>query len=185
MRTAFEHAWSATTHKLAYKGDSIGWRRLRLAAQLKASVEQLDLLVAGYDSVAELIDSHGWPEIDVKRRVASVFRNALHESKIPSEQEPASWTRFCDNVYALLRKGFKGRWKDFPAYAKTQLGKVEAEIDRAAGKRFPRSVTLYQFALGTLAPELPAEMRDYYPLVTDSLLDLYPATTRLEQCFRL
>src|SRR2546425_1275523 len=36
IRTAFEHAWSVTTHALAYKAPDIDWRRLHLAAQIKA-----------------------------------------------------------------------------------------------------------------------------------------------------
>jgi hypothetical protein len=46
VRSAFEHAWSVTTHELVYKSQSVDWKRMRLAAQLKAAVEQLASSVA-------------------------------------------------------------------------------------------------------------------------------------------
>ena len=42
VRTAFEHAWSVTTHALTYKADQVDWRHQRLAAQLRSAIEQLD-----------------------------------------------------------------------------------------------------------------------------------------------
>ena len=41
VRTAFEHAWSVTTHALTYKAGQVNWRHLRLAAQLRSAIEQL------------------------------------------------------------------------------------------------------------------------------------------------
>jgi ppGpp synthetase/RelA/SpoT-type nucleotidyltranferase len=49
IRSAFEHAWSVTTHALAYKSPEVSWSRLRLTAQLKAAVEQLDTLVLSFE----------------------------------------------------------------------------------------------------------------------------------------
>lgn len=40
VKTAFEHAWAVSTHDLVYKGPDIDWQRQRLAAQIKASVEE-------------------------------------------------------------------------------------------------------------------------------------------------
>lgn len=44
IKSAFEHAWSVSTHDLVYKSSEIDWKKLRLAAQIKANVEQLDTL---------------------------------------------------------------------------------------------------------------------------------------------
>lgn len=63
VRSAFEHAWSVTTHALAYKSDDVDWRRLRLAAQLKASVEQLDMLVRAFDASVSSVTEFEWPNI--------------------------------------------------------------------------------------------------------------------------
>ena len=40
IKSAFEHAWSVTTHSLTYKSADVNWSKLRLAAQLKAAVER-------------------------------------------------------------------------------------------------------------------------------------------------
>ncbi|TAE84869.1 MAG: hypothetical protein EAZ83_04645 [Oscillatoriales cyanobacterium] len=42
IKSAFEHAWAVSTHDLVYKSSEIDWKKLRLAAQIKAIVEQLD-----------------------------------------------------------------------------------------------------------------------------------------------
>ena len=52
IRTIFEYAWSVVTHDLVYKADEIDWRRLRLAAQLKAAVEQIEMIIAAFEFVS-------------------------------------------------------------------------------------------------------------------------------------
>jgi len=39
IRSAFEHAWSVTTHALTFKSADVSWSKLRLTSQLKAAVE--------------------------------------------------------------------------------------------------------------------------------------------------
>src|ERR1035438_1489076 len=41
--TAFEYAWKTVTHDLVYKGEDVDWKKKRLAAQLKAAVEQIEI----------------------------------------------------------------------------------------------------------------------------------------------
>ena len=55
IQTVFEHAWTVVTHDLVYKADAIDWRRLRLAALLKAATEQLDLVVAGFEASLDFV----------------------------------------------------------------------------------------------------------------------------------
>lgn len=187
VRTAFEHAWSATTHKLAYKGARIDWRRLRLAAQLKASVEQLDLLVAGYDGVSDLISSSDWPELRAKSRIEELFRGAIEAGRIPSEAAPDSWMRFCENVYNLVKQIVRSKGGRADRVTKRVLRTVEEALPER-DQDFPRSVSMYQFVFGVLAASddmLPAEFERYYPLVTSSLRDLYPATAKFENTFDL
>ena len=69
VQTAFEHAWVAVTHDGVYKGGVVDWRRQRLAASLKAAVEQIDLMVVGFENVVGEIALHDWeaPELRQKR----------------------------------------------------------------------------------------------------------------------
>jgi hypothetical protein len=55
--SAFEHAWSVTTHALTYKGEHVEWNRFRLAAQLKAAVEQLDILILAFEETSSKISA--------------------------------------------------------------------------------------------------------------------------------
>jgi ppGpp synthetase/RelA/SpoT-type nucleotidyltranferase len=56
IKSAFEHAWSATTHLLTYKSSEVNWSKLRLTAQLKAAVEQLDTLVLSFEDATKYIE---------------------------------------------------------------------------------------------------------------------------------
>jgi ppGpp synthetase/RelA/SpoT-type nucleotidyltranferase len=185
LRTAFEHAWCVTTRSVSYKSDRIDWRRLRLAAQLRASVEQLDLLVAGYDALAEHLAPQQWPEIATKAQIEEAFKGGIEAGNIPSELAPQSWSRFCDNVYGLLRAvAIERREKETVALSRSieilRLG--IGEMDHAS---FPRSVSLLQFVLGTLARAdyLPPSLGSYCAPVTAALLDLYPETRCLTNVF--
>ncbi|MBW4053502.1 MAG: hypothetical protein HIU85_18980, partial [Proteobacteria bacterium] len=128
VRTAFEHAWSCTTHALAYKGGKVDWRRLRLAAQLKAAVEQLDALIAGYDAVVEEIAAQRWPEVEAKRQIESFFRDRIESGQLPRELEPESWLRFCDNFLAIVVAAKSGYVEDKVTVAGQALAHVEREL---------------------------------------------------------
>jgi len=86
VRTAFEHAWSVTTRAFAYKADRVDWRRVRLAAQLKAAVEQMDNLVAGFEGMVATISEQNWPEISAKKKIEEFFREQF-ESRGPAPEK--------------------------------------------------------------------------------------------------
>lgn len=67
IKSAFEHAWSVTTHALTYKSGVIDWKRLRLASQIKATVEQLDTLILSFEQAAPYISENPWPDIKAKK----------------------------------------------------------------------------------------------------------------------
>jgi hypothetical protein len=176
IRTAFEHAWSVTTHALAYKGDCVDWRRMRLAAQLKASVEQLDLLIAGYEEVATGITTQQWPEIAAKGSIESFFRQKVDAGQVPSEAIPRSWVRFCDNLFAMILSASDQGWRDPEGTVTAALGRLEAELASTSPAAFPRSLSLLQVSLGSLVRcgVIARPLNRYTPLVTRELLSIYP-----------
>jgi len=103
IRSAFEHAWSVTTHDLAYKSSSVDWRVLRLAAQLKSSVEQLDMIALSAREVNRKITASRWPEIDIKVQLLSYLKDAFEKGRIPKELEPKDFSRVIDNIYRLVK----------------------------------------------------------------------------------
>jgi ppGpp synthetase/RelA/SpoT-type nucleotidyltranferase len=69
IKSAFEHAWSVSTHDLVYKNDEIDWKKLRLAAQIKANVEQLDTLILAFDRTSSIITECDNFDLKIKRQV--------------------------------------------------------------------------------------------------------------------
>ncbi|MBB6095641.1 ppGpp synthetase/RelA/SpoT-type nucleotidyltransferase [Povalibacter uvarum] len=185
VRTAFEHAWTVATHSIVYKGDSIDWRRLRLIAQLKAATEQMDSLIAGFDQAAELITEENWPEISHRRAIEQMFRARFTNGDIPRDCEPASWVRFSENVYTLIRAAVGARRFVERDVMDRTIQLIQLTIDKNKGEAFPRSISLLQFVLGSLAAggAIRGALADYCPVVTDQLRSVFPAVGDIKASF--
>ncbi|MGA8431310.1 MAG: hypothetical protein WB729_15925 [Candidatus Sulfotelmatobacter sp.] len=176
IRSAFEHAWSVTTHALTYKGEHVDWNRLRLTAQLKAAVEQLDTLVLGFEEASSNIAKSFWPETQAKSDIASFFKAKLTSGALPGELGPKDWTRFSDNVYDMVRSS-KGSHRRPPpeivSAVSTTMNDAIAELGR---DRIPRSISLIQFVFASLfaAQVLSAPLEGYCPVISPELETLYP-----------
>lgn len=53
IKTLLEHAWSKATHDFSYKGDEVSWARERLAAQIKAVLDNVDLSINELEDTAK------------------------------------------------------------------------------------------------------------------------------------
>jgi ppGpp synthetase/RelA/SpoT-type nucleotidyltranferase len=179
IRSAFEHAWSVTTHELTYKGEAVSWNRLRLTAQLKAAAEQLDMLIVGFEDAAEKIAPSSWPEIQAKTEIANFFKLQFKENKLPIELSPKDWSRFADNVFAMVRSCQWSRGKEPREIADTIAQKMENEINLLGRERIPVSISLLQFVFGTMskAGVLTTPLKRFCPVITPELEALYPVKT--------
>lgn len=151
IRSAFEHAWSVATHDLSYKSSSIDWKVLRLASQLKSSVEQLDMIITGAQKIKDSIQEHLWPDTEVKSKICSFFENLILTEIIPIELKPKDMSRFSENIFVLINGSLdlknSKKWKKkltniFNIFQKEFL--LLGDID------FPRSLSLYQLCFGIL-----------------------------------
>lgn len=171
VRTAFEHAWSVSTHKLAYKSNIVDWKRLRLAAQIKAAVEQLDTLIMAYEEAASHMPSGSWPEVERKRRIVRRVSHWIENGDLPSELAPKDYSRLADNLYSLLRCA--GKEDD----TKRALDRIESAISSASAEMIPRSISLFQYFFAVLVGSefisLPLQ-HIFYCHITPELLILYP-----------
>lgn len=181
VRTAFEHAWSVATREFAYKSDEVNWRRSRLAAQLKASVEQLDALVLGFDAMSGHLSEHEWPIISAKRHLEICLKKLVSDAVVPIEVAPESWARFCDNMWTLVDSTFSTPMSKKLESAQKAAEVVERRARAVAGTSFPRSITLLQFCLASLMEEgfINKPIKGYTPLITRELLDLFPVVQKL------
>ncbi len=190
IRTAFEHAWCVATHDFAYKADAIDWRRSRLAAQMKANVEQLDHLVASMDSAIETIPPQKWPEFEAKEQIFRLFQNRFASGHLPEELKPHSWGRFCDNYYALVLSTGKRFLRDREKIdlVQTSLEVVDSALPPKSELEPPRSLTLLQYCIGLLLENdfiADGNLHRYHPLVTSELLTLFPKSACLCGVFEM
>jgi ppGpp synthetase/RelA/SpoT-type nucleotidyltranferase len=175
IKTAFEHAWSVSTHDLVYKGPDIDWKRHRLAAQIKATVEQLDTLILAFNDALPHISENSWPEIKVKQKISAKMKQFIDKSYIPSECLPKDLSRFCNNFYILLQSVDPDKVSE---KVNTALKAIESELSKKSNiGLFPRSISLFQYFLAILVKKqvmiLPDSGR-YFCNISEELLQIYP-----------
>jgi hypothetical protein len=137
----------------------------------------LDELVAGFQATAGRISEQKWPEIAAQRNIAEFFLAKVEGGSIPREMAPASWFRFSGNLVTIVRKTAKGaKFGEIESKTKVVLDGVQQYMDRNAEAGLPRSLTLLQSCLGIMAEMrlVTGPIREYTPLLTDELLDLFP-----------
>lgn len=179
IRTAFEHAWIVSTHPLTYKSDVIDWKRFRLAAQIKAASEQLDLSIVRFEQLAAAISESPWPALEERRAVIALVERLLGDKVIPSEAAPKDMSRFAENLVSLLRASKK----------KIQMSEALASLDISLrafrADTFPQSASLLQVCVGVLCQGglLSGPLQKYSCHITEQLKLLFPETGALTPVF--
>lgn len=169
IKSAFEHAWAVSTHDLVYKSSEIDWKKLRLAAQIKSTVEQLDTLILAFEEVSAVIQESPYPELKKKIKIGKLT-NSLFENKIPEELRPKDLSRFCDNLYRILFSAGKEE------NIQESLDCIKSVINRTSNKKIPRSISLLQYFLAILVENeiITLPLPDYSCHITEELITLYP-----------
>lgn len=177
VRSAFEHAWAVTTHSFTYKAGEVAWNRLRLAAQLKAAVEQLDILVLGFEQTSSQIATNFWPETQAKAELTNFFKTKFMSGVLPDELSPLDWTRFSDNVYGMVRASAWANRRPPTEIFEEIARAMEGAITELGRDKIPVSISLVQFVFATMfsAGVLTEPLRGYCPVITADLESLYPA----------
>jgi hypothetical protein len=183
IKSAFEYAWSITTHSLTYKTNKPDWKRDRLAAQLKASVEQLDTLVLGFEDMSNRI-TESYHELSIEKVKLSAFIADLFDKKIlPEEHFPKDMSRNCDNMLNLL---YACPWYRKP-YDKDRLEKVILFIrDKLSNlQHIPRTLSLFQLFYCCLAMEKDlSQLSDsYFSFITKDMISFMPKIEGVRQRF--
>jgi ppGpp synthetase/RelA/SpoT-type nucleotidyltranferase len=170
IKSAFEHAWAVSTHDLVYKSSEIDWKKLRLAAQIKAIVEQLDTMILAFEQISPAIQESDYPEIKRKCQIAAATLELFERNKIPEELKPKDMTRFCDNLYGILISAKK------EDKVQEVIKSIKTKIHSTPPKKIPRSISLLQyfFAILVQAEIIILPLDNYYFHITSELLDLYP-----------
>ena len=172
VRTVFDYAWGKATHSLVYKAAGSEWKALRLAAQLKAITETLEMLVLGFEQATAYVADGKWPVVEDKAAIRAFFQSKLTEGLIPSELKPESWSRFVDNVHRLFM-AFEGQDPTRMSFRKLErlreyLSILHRAINELGIDRFPRSISLFQFVVGALGSVLTVRPGHSYYLPVPS-----------------
>jgi len=151
IRSAFEHAWSVATHDLAYKNQEIDWKTLRLASQLKSSVEQLDMITLGAREIKNHIKENKWPPTETKKKICDYFHKKFELKQIPEELKPKDLSRLCDNVFTLIENNIRmdnsrKRNNDLIVIFKS----IDEFLELFRNTSFPMSMSLFQIIFGIL-----------------------------------
>jgi hypothetical protein len=166
--TAFEYAWQVATHDSVYKGDTIDWRRLRLAAYLRASAEQADSLIAAFDEVVDTVPASPHPDTERCERIVRLCQREIHDEKLPEGLHPESWVRFGENVLGLV-KAYAGNAID------QELDKLLAAVEAKASEgAAPVSGTLFQMIVSEVVSLKGPQALKRFPIVdSNELRDIY------------
>lgn len=170
IKSAFEHAWAVSTHDLVYKISEIDWKKLRLAAQIKAIVEQLDTMILAFEQISPAIQESDYPEIKRKCQIAIATQELFKLEKIPEELKPKDMTRFCDNLYGILaRAGKEDKVQEI-------IKCIKSKVNATPSKQIPRSISLLQYFLAILveAEIIVLPLDKYCFHITEELITLYP-----------
>lgn len=185
IKTAFEHAWSVSTHSLVYKANDIDWKLLRLASQLKSSVEQLDMIVSGARQMNSHITEHSWPEINVKKYILDKTNLFLQNVNVPEELKPKDSSRFSENLYSFFSPLVRNSRTPYVILEPYFIAANDF-ADSLGKDKFPRSISLIQYFIG-VADNLNYDFLagKYIPLITTEMETIFPNIKRLRKRFDL
>jgi hypothetical protein len=174
VRTVFEHAWTVVTHDLVYKPDDIDWQRLRLAAQLKAAVEQIEMIIAAFTTSASAIPVSADVGVEAEVEVLRRFKAWVEAGRIDREASPASWRRFAQSVVGVVRSYCDAR--RLGEAVTVLLDGLEA---RLTTREVPLSGSLFQWVIGFVGSGvIPGASLERFPvLVSRELGDFHGLPT--------
>lgn len=171
--TAFEYAWIAVTHDLVYKSDNVNWQRQRLAAQLKAAVEQIEVLIAAFDSASSVVLESPWPENQVKAEIIERCQLLVDDQLVPDALHPLSWRRFADNFYSLVKSYQKDPARIGDSVSDL-LNVMDADLRGADPFLLPLSGSLLQYVFSIVArPQTQGNLSKFTVVPSRELIDSY------------
>lgn len=100
IKTFLQHAWALSTHDLVYKSENISWSKHRVAYQVKAMLENIELSI----SSAEALSCNDMINKEDKRFQKLGKIVALIESKWDEESLPVDKKRLAENIYECIDK---------------------------------------------------------------------------------
>ncbi len=174
IQTVFEFAWQTVTHDLVYKTGEVDWRRERLAAQLKAAVEQIELIIEGFAGNVDFVRKSEWPAVDQRARLVRVFKQLHDEGFVSDELVPSSWSRFAENIWALVASYSRGA-RDTTRRMNSLCDSIEAHIRASNPFAEINRGSLFQLVVGLIHSGVVPEssLADFIIVDSSELRDIH------------
>jgi ppGpp synthetase/RelA/SpoT-type nucleotidyltranferase len=174
VRTGLQYAWWRATHDTVFKGGERSWRLGRVASQVRASLELLDILLADLQKAARL-------RAEKKTREDKAFAAVVKGlGRWPADRQPKDVLRFFDAIGELATAG------------DTTEDKIVAVLDGMEGRRLTAEteVTPLQAVLGALierdGPELIDNLKPKrYVLLNREFLAACPSADQVASSRRV
>lgn len=130
--TALQHALDMATHDFDYKGKSFSWGNFRIVAQLRGSLELVDNLIDGAETMEQLARENAAvpPEFQRRQDLLGVLLDSFSEDKLPHDLRRMAtiidgWLEACGVSGSDLGDGLV-RHKDLVEYV--SLNPVDAVL---------------------------------------------------------
>lgn len=103
VKTLLDYAWSEATHDFSYKGGSVSWAKERLATQLKATLNSIDLSIYDMDTISKspFLDKKNKKYEQLAKVLDFIKNNFVLKHKIPV---PKDIKRLAEEVDRLLKR---------------------------------------------------------------------------------
>jgi len=150
IKTLLEHAWAKATHEFSYKGNDVSWAKERLAAQIKAVLDNVDLSINEMEKTAtsDFLDKKN-PVYENLRKIIEVLKAEFGRDDSP--HTIADYKRLAEQVVKILE-----RLELKPDGLKAVL---EAEATALRG-RFTVNLSPYSIILVSLSMQFPAKLKE-------------------------
>ncbi|EPJ5853724.1 hypothetical protein WJA85_003224 [Klebsiella aerogenes] len=100
IKTFLQHAWALSTHDLVYKSENISWSKHRVAYQVKAMLENIELSISSAETLScnEIINKE-----DKKfKKLGKIV--TLVDSKWDKDSLPRDKKRLAENIFSCIDK---------------------------------------------------------------------------------
>ncbi|MHC5670948.1 hypothetical protein [Nostoc sp.] len=123
-----------------------------------------------FEQTSLIIQENNYPDIKIKRKLASEINKLFKQGKIPDELQPKDMNRFCDNLYRLAVDANQEN------NIQEIIEKIKTEINSTPSQKIPRSISLFQYLFAILIRNKIIEIpiKNYHCHITEELTTLYP-----------
>lgn len=100
IKTFLQHAWALSTHDLVYKSENISWSKHRVAYQVKAMLENIELSISSAETLAtsDIINKED-KRFKNLGKIVKLLEDKWEEGYLPKDKK-----RLAENIYECITR---------------------------------------------------------------------------------